>query len=172
MPYDRISRRLRRTALPVAAMALAVGATLSAAAPAMAFEAASPQERAAIRLRVLQSDMVVAALNCDLRTQYNDAIRRFQAELVLHGRHLRAYFDRVHGKRGQAELDRFVTAMANQASSRSIAMGGEYCASATEMMARLLTLPPNSLAEFSRSVVDVATVEMATEVSTASRERN
>jgi hypothetical protein len=116
--------------------------------------------------------MMVAALSCDLRGQYNDAVRRFQAELVLHGRNLRGYFDRRHGKQGQARLDRFVTKMANQASSRSIALGTGYCASAEQMMARVLALPPNSLAAFSRGTVDLATMQVTTEVATKSDERN
>lgn len=156
-----------------AAASLAVLAFL-AAAPSVAFaaDAPGPKDRAALRVRVLQSDMMVAALSCDLRDSYNVAVRRFQAELVLHGRNLRAYFDRTHNGKGQRALDRFVTAMANQASSRAVVLGDGYCTAAANMMHQVLALPPNSLAEFSRGVVDLAAAGIPDLVASAPDTKN
>ena len=148
-----------------------IGGFVPGASAASATETAGPVDRAAFRVRVLQSDMMVAALSCNLRDNYNQAIRLFQSELVLHGRHLRAYFDRVHGRNGQRELDRFVTAMANEAASRSAAQGDQYCAAAEHMMTTVLSLAPNSLAEFSRSIVDLARLHLPGAVA-AARQRN
>lgn len=172
MQTARTISRSRHTISAAAATLLMVAVLVAPTAPAASFDGAGPLERTAIRVRVLQSDMMVAALSCDLRPQYNDAVRRFQAELVLHGRHLRGYFTRAHGKRGQRELDRFVTALANQASSRSIAQGSRYCDSASNMMAQILELPPNGLAEFSRRVVDLANLPRTNPVATAARPTN
>ena len=160
----------KHTVRAMAPLAIAGGIMLSSLS-ASAVEPVSVTERAALSVRVLQSDMMVAALSCDLRNHYNEAIRRFQAELVLHGRHLRAYFDRMHGRSGQAELDRFVTAMANKASSRSVAQGSRYCVAAERMMNAVLALPPNGLAEFSRGVVDLATIGIPDLVASALRSR-
>jgi hypothetical protein len=172
MHLQTFRNRLRHTIAPLA-IALALGGVSLASAPAaLALDTAVSKDTAAVRVRVLQSDMMVAALSCDLRNSYNEAIRRFQAELVLHGRNLRSYFNRVHGKRGQNELDRFVTAMANKASSRSIAQGSDYCVAAEHMMVTILALPPNGLAEFSRSVVDLAKVGVPGLVATALRPKN
>lgn len=166
MQEHRFQTRLRGA---IVAAALVAG---MAGAPAALAADAALQERAALRVRVLQSDMMVAALSCDLRNHYNEAVRRFQAELVLHGRHLRSFFDRVYGKSGQRELDRFVTSMANTASSRSIAKGTAYCSSAEQMMNAVLALPPNGLAEFSRTAVDLATIRVPDMVMTALRTQN
>jgi hypothetical protein len=148
-----------------ACVALSAAALLAVAAltgtSAAAFDGARPEERSAIRVRVLQSDMMVAALSCGLRNEYNEAVRRFQAELVLNGRHLRAYFDRNYGARSQKQLDRFVTILANEASARTQRIGAEYCGSAAQMMAQILALPPDGLTEYSRGAVDLAQVEFA-----------
>ena len=154
----------------IAAVTLVAG--LVAAPAAFAADTAATKERVPLRVRVLQSDMMVAALSCDLRNHYNEAVRRFQAELVLHGRHLRSFFDRVYGKSGQRELDRFVTSMANTASSRSIAKGAAYCTSAEQMMNAVLAVPPNGLAEYSRTAVDLATIRVPEMVLTALRTQN
>jgi hypothetical protein len=167
MQFKPLHTRLRIALLATAL----VGATMSVSV-AQAADAATASERAAVRVRVLQSDMMVAALSCDLRNHYNEAVRRFQAELVLHGRQLRAFFGRVYGKGGQRELDRFVTAMANGASSRSVAQGSAYCTTAERMMNAVLALPPNGLAEFSRTKVDLATIRVPDLVQTALRPRN
>jgi hypothetical protein len=164
-------RRNRRAAMPIAVLTLVCGVAFGAST-ASANGPAGASDHAAIRVRVLQSDMMVAALSCDLRNHYNEATRRFQAELVLHGRNLRAYFDRTHGRSGQRELDRFVTAMANEASSRSVAQGDQYCGAAKRMLTTVLALPPNSLAEFSRTVVDLAKLRLPGLVATAQRPQN
>lgn len=168
MPNNRYLRRLLRAGAPIAMLTLVCGVSLGAAT-GWASDPAGESDRAAVRVRVLQSDMMVAALSCDLRNHYNEAIRRFQSELVLHGRNLRAYFDRVHGRSAQRELDRFVTAMANEASSRSAAQGNQYCVAAEHMLTTVRALPPNSLAEFSRKFVDTAKLRLPGFVTTASR---
>lgn len=151
--------------MALVAAVLVAGAALIPAAQAA--DAATARERAAVRVRVLQSDMMVAALSCDLRTHYNQAVRRFETEMIRHGRHLRAFFERVYGRSGQRELDRFVTAMANSASSRSVAQGAAYCESAERLMNAVLTVPPDGLADYSRSVVDLARIHVPELVMTA-----
>lgn len=97
---------------------------------AHAFEISDPVERLAVRARVVQSEMMVAALSCGLRSQYNAVVAEFQTELVSHGRVLRSMFTRTHGAGGQKALDRFITQLANDASIRSNRARSAYCDSA------------------------------------------
>ncbi|MEP4379037.1 MAG: hypothetical protein ABJ215_00040 [Alphaproteobacteria bacterium] len=93
----------------------------------------------AVRARVVQSEMMVAALSCGLRNQYNAVVAEFETELVSHGRVLRSMFTRTHGAGGQLALDRFVTKLANDASSRSNRARHAYCASAKRSFAEVLS---------------------------------
>ncbi len=92
---------------------------------------------------------MVAALSCNMRGDYNATIARFEGELIGHGQALRHYFNQAHGKRGQRELDRFITALANQASSASLSAGGGYCGSAGAMFDEVLALPVSALGNYS-----------------------
>ena len=91
---DRWGKTLSRFPKLHAVVAVAGVATLIAlVAPtnaAHALEAKSPVERMAFRARVVQSDMMVAALSCGLRNQYNTVVTEFRSELVSHGHVLRS----------------------------------------------------------------------------------
>lgn len=100
-------------------------------------------------MRQLQSEMMVAALSCQMRNDYNTVVARFERELVGHGQALREYFRQAHGSRAQRELDRFITAQANQASSDMIAAGAGYCRQAGVMFEEVLALPVSSLGVYS-----------------------
>lgn len=106
---------------------------------ALALEASSPVERMAVRARVVQSEMMVAALSCGLRNQYNTVVTEFRSELVSHGRVLRSMFQRQHGASGQTALDRYITKLANDASIRSNRARSAYCESAKRAFADVLS---------------------------------
>jgi len=135
------------------------------ASPARADDSVRPQERAAFQMRVLQSDMMVGALLCGLNQQYDAAVRRFRPEMVAHARHLRSYFDRTHGRRGQVELDRFVTVLANRASTRATTLGGLFCAEAAGLMEAVLALPENGLGTFSQNTIGMPDLSVTTTAS-------
>lgn len=120
-----------------------------AAAPiASAFDGFSSRDRNSVNIRHLQSQLMVAALSCDLRPQYNATIERFEAELIQHGQDLRRLFNRSYGKSGERELDRFVTALANNASVSSLNRGAGYCREAGFLFTEILALPVSSLAVY------------------------
>lgn len=117
-------------------------AIVSFAAPvndARALEISDPVERMAVRARVVQSEMMVAALSCGLRSQYNAVVVEFKSELVAHGHVLRSMFARTHGAGGQLALDRFVTKLANDASIRSNRSRSAYCKGAERTFADVLS---------------------------------
>ena len=92
---------------------------------------AAPQEQAALEARVLQSELMVAALTCGERNRYNAFVRKFEEPLVVHGRSLKAFYARSYGQQGEAELGRLVTRLANDASQRSLTVSNtQFCADA------------------------------------------
>ncbi len=83
----------------------------------------SPKEREAINFRLLQTELMVAALSCgrdDFKSKYNTFVVRFRPALRHNGRALRAIFRRAYGHNGKRRLDKYVTRLANEASVRSM----------------------------------------------------
>lgn len=83
----------------------------------------SPKEREAINFRLLQTELMVAALSCgrnDFKSKYNNFVVRFGPALRRNGRTLRAIFRRAYGHNGRRRLDTYVTRLANEASVRSM----------------------------------------------------
>ena len=115
------------------------------------------RELDAVNIRILQSEMMVAALTCDMRGNYNRMMVKFRDELVSHGRVLRQMFRRDHGRSAQKALDGFITQLANDASIRSTRARQEFCVSAGQTFTRVLS-GEGSLAETGlRTVEDVVT---------------
>ncbi len=126
-----------------------LGLTLSLAAPVQAANCARPAEEAAVYVRVLQSDLMVAALTCNSRHHYNAFAKQFQPELIRHGQALKSFFNRLHGARADEKLNAFVTYLANDASVRSINGAGNYCQRANAVFKSVLALDPAELGAFS-----------------------
>ncbi len=163
-PFSGNTRRRGSEATLAARMLSAVGALVVVAAvstPAQSFENLTNAERNALAVRHLQSDMMVAALSCQMRDAYNATVQRFQAELVAHGTVLRALFDRTYGSAGERELNSYITRLANESSAKRIEAGADYCADASDQFAQLDLLPQTQLAAFSASEVSIAAVPAA-----------
>lgn len=132
---------MRRLAYLMPLVLVATVGTAGLADRAEAAMCAMPSERAGFDTRVLQTELMVAALTCGERSRYNSFAKKFRAELVANGKALRQYFRRVHGKRGDTETSRFVTRLANEASAQSLVNGTEaYCASASSLFSQVLGL--------------------------------
>lgn len=134
-----LSRTAKFHARLVVAGCAAVLAVVTPANTAQALEISNPIERMAVRARVVQSEMMVAALSCGLRSQYNAVVIEFESELVSHGKVLRSMFRRQHGAGGQKALDRFITQLANDASMRSNRARSGYCESAKRSFSDVLS---------------------------------
>lgn len=81
----------------------------------------------AVRIRALQTEMMVAALNCNAKSDYNRFVNRFKPELQDQADTLKSYFDRVYGASGEKEMNRFITRLANESAKRSAKRGSRYC---------------------------------------------
>lgn len=144
--------------MPLAARGLAFAAALLAGQPASAAEQCpTAKEQAALRTRALQTDFMVAALNCGERERYNDFVKTFKTPLVREGKALKAYFRRRHGERATRELNAFVTQLANLASRRYNARTRTFCTQAKTQLTEAMTLKPAAFADF----VDRQPVELA-----------
>lgn len=116
-----------------------------AATPAMAKECLSKAEKNAVAMRVLQSDLMVGALRCGQHDQYNAVMQKFKPVLQNGSSTIRAYFQRS-GK-GEDALNRFMTELANNASTRST-RGGAYCGQMQKQFKEILGLSPTKFESY------------------------
>ncbi len=120
------SRRAR--SLGFAIGLLAATAPVTSVAAVICSDHVLPADQAKA-VRVLQSELMVAALACDARHHYSSFVTRYKSDLVQNGQTLKSHFHSAHGaKKGFDELNRFVTRMANKASGRMASLGSEFCA--------------------------------------------
>lgn len=94
---------------------------------AFAKSCASDADYAALSLRVLQSDLLVAGLRCRKASKYNDFVTRFKTELKSNGGTLKKYYSKRYGGGGKRQLDLFVTRLANDSSRRAGTDTHGYC---------------------------------------------
>ncbi|MGE0254987.1 MAG: hypothetical protein AB7N54_13540 [Alphaproteobacteria bacterium] len=130
-----------------AAALLALAGAASAATPAKTVPPTTA-ELAAINVRALQSDLMIAALACDRQRQYDAAVTRHAEELARTSRILREMFEKSYGDAADAELDRYVTLLANWSSQRSMREGDAFCRMADSLFDAVLRLDGESLASF------------------------
>lgn len=107
----------------------------------------SPDEGSVLQMRVFRADLVVAALSCNAKAQYNRLVARHQEEFVRGGRALRALFSRLHNSEATRELDRFVTRLTNRASQRRLAARG-YCRAMALVFEQAFALPSHKLKSY------------------------
>jgi hypothetical protein len=97
---------------------------------------------AALNTRVLQTELMVAALSCDERNRYNDFARSYQPVLIARADDLRAFF-RKQG--GDSRMNALVTRLANDASQASQKRAHDYCQFAGELFEEVLQAPPETI---------------------------
>ena len=112
---------------------------------AKAATCANSKDLEALGVRVLQTELMVAALTCGQQDQYNTFVKTYKGELVKHGRALRSLFKRVYGSSHKRRLNGFVTKLANDSSQRSNGARQGYCMLATELFNETLTKAPQNL---------------------------
>lgn len=132
----------------VRSAALAALFAAGAAGTASAAVCASSKERVALETRMLQTELVVAALSCNERARYNEFVTRFKSEIGDGGQGLKRFFQRAYGKGAESRLNSFVTELANEASQRGIVYQGDYCGDAVKRFDAALALPPADLHKF------------------------
>ena len=138
-----------RRLLSFAVLAMAV-APLAGAGAVSCY---TPTEATAVQVRMLQSELMVAALACrdsnpeyGMVAQYNEFVHRLGDRLIRHSKVLQAHFRKLYGVQSTHHLDEFITEIANDASKRSMTSG--YCDSAAGMFRQASSLPQSDLERF------------------------
>jgi hypothetical protein len=135
----------------IGAAALAVLCGLSNAA---ASQPLNTREQAALDVRYLQTELMVAALSCgraDFHQHYNVFVAKFGKSLKSHANVMKTYFSREYGAQGTTQLDRYVTRLANEASLRSMQQAA-FCQDSSYLFERVTALDPASLDGFSATI--------------------
>jgi hypothetical protein len=120
------SKRTLR-AVSEASLVLSVTTLLMAPAFAAAPSCVTVNERTAMDARIVKEYLMVAALNCDVRKDYNTFVTKYGSDLKQHGAVMKKHFARTHGRKSEQEVDRYLTAAANEASTLSNRDRAGFC---------------------------------------------
>ncbi|MBX7201252.1 MAG: hypothetical protein K1X51_17935 [Rhodospirillaceae bacterium] len=130
-----MNRKMACRALSVALAGLIAAGMPSAAFAKDAANCVSSDEAAALRLRDLQSRLMVAALSCNQQAAYNSFVEKFRPSLTSAGLQIVAYFKRTGG--GEPALNRHLTQLANAAGLSRAEKPEQYCGDTWTMFLRL-----------------------------------
>jgi hypothetical protein len=109
---------------------------------------ATSEEMDALNARVLQSDLMVAALSCGQQKNYNLFVSHFKDELAHSGKKLREYFHRNYPHTSEASLNSFVTRLANNASHHALENSHKaYCSHSSELFSSTLAVSKGMLSD-------------------------
>jgi len=99
-----------------------------------------PTEQQAFNIIGLKSALMVGALSCSQRDQYDAFMIRFQPHILTEQHVMDSYFRRSGGHYGQSREDDYVTLLANSQSETGIAQGAVYCQSAATEFKQVLAI--------------------------------
>jgi hypothetical protein len=109
----------------------------------------TPEERSAVEVASLRSELMVLATGCHRDESYNAFIRKYQADLMGNERDVGEVFKRRYGRRAQQEHDRFTTDLANGQSSAGMHLGTDFCERNGVIFAEVMALRgPSELAAY------------------------
>jgi hypothetical protein len=118
----------------------AISVTVGIGASAAATQCVRSEEKKALEVRALQTDMMVAALSCNATREYNEFVTRFKSALNSHTHTLNGMFSRLYGRAADREYLRYTTSLANQASLASATDAGEFCTSTTTTLRQAVNI--------------------------------
>ncbi len=101
----------------------------------------SAAERDAMAVRALQSFFMLAGVACNQADSYNRYMTRYQAQVAAHTEHLKGYFTRVYGRKGETHLNDFVTNLANAWSQVHLDGMNTYCKATWDILVQLEKMP-------------------------------
>jgi hypothetical protein len=128
----------RRSAVRGAVFTVAVLVTVFSSRPGAAESCARPADQMALNTRVVQTELMVAALACNNHQLYNEFVTRYRSDLIKQGQSLREMFDRRHGRSGTTHMNALVTRLANEASQRSVTQRYGFCQQSRMLFAKAL----------------------------------
>lgn len=87
----------------------------------------TPQERSAVEVAALRSELMVLATGCHDDDGYNAFVRKYQPELMSNENEIGEIFKHKYGRRAQQEHDQFTTELANDELSAGMRLGSDFC---------------------------------------------
>jgi hypothetical protein len=105
-------------------------ALLALSNPALAAGCASPVDAAALKIAVMQQELMVGALQCHEEGAYNRFVMTYRPELQSSDATLKAFFVRRGGEHGEAGYDTFKTKAANLSALEQARDTPAFCADA------------------------------------------
>ncbi|HEX6980942.1 MAG TPA: hypothetical protein VF342_16750 [Alphaproteobacteria bacterium] len=112
------------------------------------------REQTAFRVRMLQTELMVAALSCrgvpgrDFTGQYNVFVKKHEDQLISHGRVLQSYFGARYGADARRQLDAYITSLANEVSRRSM-LSPTFCDESVSLFQEAVQLERKQLDSWS-----------------------
>ncbi len=131
---------------------IAVGLMLLLSAPAYAAnECLAPDEKAAFNARVLQTELMEAALSCEEhKSRYNAFVKKYKKQLAEQSAAFRNYFKKKYGSLADSKLNHFVTKLANDVSGLNITKQNRgFCRYTGSKFDKLERVSPEDFAKFS-----------------------
>ena len=111
----------------------------------------TPQNQEALDIAGLKSTLMVSALTCGQRSQYDQFMTRFHPYILREQHVLDAYFRARHGRAYQHYEDSYVTNLANAQSTAGIHQGSDFCAASQHLFDQVLGQPDQTaLVTFAR----------------------
>lgn len=140
---------MRGKTVRLATVVLTAGLLAGGASPALAAsQCASGSVAEALQVRALNSRLMVAALACEAREDYNAFVQRFDGVLAQSGRRVADWFGPRGGRRA---LNDYVTSLANKASLESMGDRYAFCAGALSILEEARTMDDMALIALSLS---------------------
>jgi hypothetical protein len=102
----------------------------------------------AMHVRLLQTELMVAALQCrnvptyDFSSKYNSFVMQFSSPLTQNANVLKDHFRKNYGANHMTQLDRYMTRIANDAGQRGANLG--YCQQMVPIYDKVLALKGSS----------------------------
>lgn len=95
--------------------------------------------------KAVQTRLMVAALSCGLRDQYNAFVSKFDRELVGHNSALMDWHRQNYGSGADRAYHNLMTRIANEASADNISATRQFCRQAGETLSFYLTASSQSI---------------------------
>ena len=142
-----VGRFLARLIGPAIGGLTAIGFSASVLAAACAPKKMTPADISK-EIRKIQTTLMVAALSCGQRENYNQFVVKFRPVLKQYGKVMKADFRKRYGASAKKKLNKYVTALANEASQRSNADFNAFCTDAGRLYNSLKARKPKELGPF------------------------
>lgn len=117
-----------------------LAAGVFSAGVAVAEPCTSAVDQGAFDVAALKSELMVVALTCDKRDDYNQFVTRFRSDLTREEYALHGWFRRAYGRSAQVQHDNYITNLANVESQAGLQRGTLFCQDHATLFQQVLAL--------------------------------